>query len=76
MVDILILIPDSFKIQSKYDLDSDVILSLLQINFRYAPDADAILTIIQTHQLFNSSPGFNDSPEFVKDLFSQTKIHS
>ena len=28
---------------------------------------------LKTHILFNSSPGFNDSPAFVKDLFSQTK---
>ena len=37
----------SFKIRSRYDPDSDVIMSLIQIHFRYAPDTDAILAIIQ-----------------------------
>ena len=42
------LIPYSFKRQSRYDPDSDDILSLIQIQYGYTPDTAVILLPVQT----------------------------
>ena len=40
--------PDSFKRHSKYDPDSDNILSLIQMQYGYTPDTAVILLLVQT----------------------------